>query len=63
LFSSEVKNGSGLLIQTDKNLAMVHVKKEHWTCASFFLDKVSSKVLTFGVAGKYIKIKKKGIQK
>jgi hypothetical protein len=51
------------LIQTDKNLAMVHVKKEHWTRASFFLDKVSSKVLTSGAAGKYIKIKKKGIQK
>jgi hypothetical protein len=47
----------------DKNLAMVHVKKEHWMHASFFLDKVSSKVLTSGVVGNYIKIKKKGIQK
>jgi hypothetical protein len=42
---------------------MVHVKKEHWTCASFFLDKVSSKVLNSGAVGKYRKIKKKGIQK
>jgi hypothetical protein len=62
LFSSEVKNGSRLSIQTDKNFAMVHVKKEHWMRASFFLDKVSSKVLTSGVAGKYIKIKRLGFK-
>ena len=30
--------------------------------ASFFLDKVSSKVLTSGVAGKYIKIKRLGFK-
>ncbi len=41
---------------------MVHVKKEHWMRASFFLDKVSSKVLTSGVAGKYIKIKRLGFK-
>jgi hypothetical protein len=35
------------------------MKKKHWTCASFFLDKVSSKVLTSGAAGKYIKKKEK----
>jgi hypothetical protein len=62
LFSSEVKNGSRLLIQTNKNLAMMHVKKEHWMHASFFIDKVSSKVLTSGATGKYIKIKKKGFK-
>jgi hypothetical protein len=42
---------------------MVHVKKEHWTHASFFQDKASRNVLTSGAAGKYIKIKKIGFKK